>query len=117
VDAGGCPAREWPDDSHKLTARALESRGLARVRRKGKLWHAILTEDGQYYLDHGRYPEPAQQEPALPPGLTEPGQAAGQAAVMTARRAVRQATTSQERLSLRAARARIASARQRTRHR
>jgi excisionase family DNA binding protein len=105
--AGGCPAREWPDDSHKLTARALESRGLTRVRRKGKLWHAILTEDGQYYLDHGRYPESAQQEPAPAPGLTEPGQATGQAAIMTARLAVRQAITSQERRSLSAARARI----------
>jgi excisionase family DNA binding protein len=105
--ADGCPAREWPDESHKLTARALESRGLARVRRKGKLWHAILAEDGQYYLDHGRYPEPPQQEPAPTRGLPESGQAAGQAAIMTARLAVRQATSSQERRSLSAARARI----------
>ena len=106
--ADGCPDREWPDESHKLSARALESRGLARVRRKAKHWHAVLTEDGQHYLDHGRYPEPQQPEsaPALSPA--GPGQAAGRAATTTARRAVRRATSSQERNSLRAARARIA---------
>ena len=38
--ADGCPDREWPAESHMLSARTLESRGLARARRKGKLWHA-----------------------------------------------------------------------------
>jgi hypothetical protein len=30
----GCPPRDWPDESHKNTARALASRGLAEVGRK-----------------------------------------------------------------------------------
>jgi hypothetical protein len=55
--ADGCPHRAWPDESHKLSARALQSRGLARVTRKGKRWHAVLSEDGRHYLDHGTYPD------------------------------------------------------------
>ena len=106
--ADGCPDREWPDESHKLSARALESRGLARVRRKGKLWHAVLTDDGQHYLDHGRYPEPQPPEPVLPQNPAGRGQEAGRAAAMTARLAVRQAISGQDRRSLSAARARIA---------
>jgi excisionase family DNA binding protein len=106
--ADGCPDREWPDESHKLSARALESRGLARVRRKGKLWHAVLTDDGQHYLDHGRYPDPQLPEPRFPLDPAGPAQAPGKAAAMTARLAVRQATSSQDRRSLSAARARIA---------
>ncbi|KEZ34253.1 hypothetical protein CEDDRAFT_04406, partial [Frankia sp. CeD] len=27
----GCPPRDWPDQSHKLTARVLEGRGLVQV--------------------------------------------------------------------------------------
>ena len=106
--ADGCPDREWPDESHKLSARALESRGLARVRRKGKLWHAVLTEDGQDYLDHGRYLEPQLPEPGFPLNPVGPGQATGRTATMTARLAVRHAISSHDRSSLSAARARIA---------
>ncbi len=54
--AQGCPDADWPDEGHKNSARALESRGLTRVLRTGKLWHAVVTADGQYYLDHGCYP-------------------------------------------------------------
>jgi excisionase family DNA binding protein len=104
----GCPDCEWPDESHKLSARALESRGLARVRRRGKRWHAVLTEDGQHYLDHGHYAQPQLPEPASPLSLARSGQTAGPSATMTARRAVRQATSSQERRSLSAARTCIA---------
>src|SRR5271163_4395901 len=89
--ADDCPDREWPDESHKLSARALESRGLARVRRKGKLWHAVLTEDGQHYLDHGRYPEPQLPEPGFPLNPAGPGKPTGRPASMTARLAIRQA--------------------------
>lgn len=105
--ADGCPDREWPDESHKLSARALESRGLARVRRKGKVWHAVLTDDGQHYLDHGRYPDPLP-EPAFHLTPAGSGHAPGRPATMTARLAVRQAISSQDRRSLSAARARIA---------
>lgn len=106
--ADGCPDREWPDESHKLSARALESRGLARVRRKDKHWHAVLTGDGQHYLDYGRYPEPQQPEPVPAPRLVEAGHSPGRDAIAAARRAVRIATSSQERSSLSAARARVA---------
>jgi hypothetical protein len=106
--ADGCPDREWPDESHKLSVRALESRGLARVRRRGKLWHAVLTEDGQHYLDHGHYPQPQLPESASPLSLAKSEPTAVRAATTTARLAVRQATSSQERRSLGATRARIA---------
>lgn len=55
----GCPDRDWPDQSHKLTARSLAGRGLADVRRKKKIWTATITAAGQYYLDHGK-PPPSQ---------------------------------------------------------
>jgi hypothetical protein len=53
----GCLHRDWPDESHKNTARALASRGLAEVCRKKKVWTATITSAGMYYLEHGR-PEP-----------------------------------------------------------
>jgi excisionase family DNA binding protein len=57
--ADGCPERLWPDESHKNTARALQSRGLAQVSRKHKVWTASITEAGRYYLEHGAYkPKP-----------------------------------------------------------
>jgi excisionase family DNA binding protein len=52
----GCPDRDWPDHSHKLTARSLAGRGLADVRRKRKVWTATITDTGSYYLKHGKLP-------------------------------------------------------------
>lgn len=49
----GCPARDWPDEGHKVMARAMTYRGLADVRRKHKVWTATITDAGRYYLDHG----------------------------------------------------------------
>ena len=57
---GGSPARDWPDESHKTTARALENRGLVTVSRRTGVWAATITAAGQHYLDHGDYPEPEQ---------------------------------------------------------
>lgn len=51
--AEGCPQRDWPDESHKNTARALASRGLAEVGRKSKFGTATITSAGEYYLKHG----------------------------------------------------------------
>lgn len=60
--ADGCPERSWPDETHKNTARALESRGLVEVRRKRKIWTATITEAGNHYIEHGSYkPNPALQ--------------------------------------------------------
>jgi excisionase family DNA binding protein len=56
----GCPDRDWPGHSHKLTARSLAGRGLADVRRKKKVWTATITDTGRYYLKHGKLP--ASQE-------------------------------------------------------
>jgi hypothetical protein len=57
--ADGCAGRAWPDEGHKQTARALESRGFVKVRRREGGWHADLLPDGQHYLDHGDYPRTA----------------------------------------------------------
>ncbi|TCO15720.1 excisionase family DNA binding protein [Kribbella steppae] len=72
----GCPPRDWPDQTHKNTARALASRGLARVGRKNKVWTAGITEAGEFYLSHGHpmpRPEPPETGtaalPAQPPAL------------------------------------------------
>ena len=59
----GCPDRDWPDQSHKLTARSLAARDLADVRRTKKIWTATITAAGQYYLEHGK--PPPSREPDL----------------------------------------------------
>lgn len=53
--ADGCPDGAWPDDTHKHSARALETRGLVAVRRRNGVWHAKLRPGGQHYLEHGDY--------------------------------------------------------------
>ena len=60
--AARCPICDRPRESHKNSALALKSRDLARVRRNGKLWQAVLTGDGQHYLDRGRHSEPRTPE-------------------------------------------------------
>ena len=104
--ADGCPGRDWPDETHKNTARALDSRGLAWVSRKRKLWQAVLTPDGRHYLDHGRYPQlptPERHASVSPAGS---GTTALRSGLATPRQAIRQAATSQDRRSLQAARTR-----------
>ena len=67
----GCPPGRWADETHKASARALASRGLAQVGRPkstGGAWSATLTEVGRYYLDHGRYPAPPPDPPARAAG-------------------------------------------------
>lgn len=41
--------------AHRITARALERRGLVKVSGHGDSWTAAVTETGQFYLQHGRY--------------------------------------------------------------
>lgn len=48
---------------HRITARALERRGLVKVQGRGHSWTAALTVGGRYYLDHEEY-EPS---PGLEP--------------------------------------------------
>jgi hypothetical protein len=55
--AEGCPERDWLDETHKHSARALANRGLVRVSRSGGRWTATLTDEGKYFHQHGEYPE------------------------------------------------------------
>lgn len=79
--ADGCPDGVWPDDTHKLSARALETRNLAAVARRDGRWHARLKPDGAHYLAHGTYPHP-------PPTPTPPTPAATAAPAAARRRRV-----------------------------
>jgi len=76
--ADGCPERDWPDETHKHSARALAARGLVKVSRSSGRWSAALTEDGKYVHQHGEYPTshrfgPKPPEPA--PSVDAPTEA------------------------------------------
>lgn len=45
----GCPDGVYPDDSysHRVSARALQSRGLILISGRGARWQATLTERGR----------------------------------------------------------------------
>lgn len=62
--AEGCPEGKWPADdfSYKTSAIALNSRGLAAIKGRGRAWMASITEAGTHYLEHGTYP-PAETPP------------------------------------------------------
>lgn len=53
------PADAPADTTFKLSARALQTRGLATVRRVKGVWTATLTDDGRFYAEHGHYPPTA----------------------------------------------------------
>ena len=40
----------------RLTARALSSRRLVKIKGRGPQWHGELTDAGRHYLDHEEYP-------------------------------------------------------------
>lgn len=48
--AEGTPKRDWPDWTHRTTAKALQARGLVRVRGHGSAWTATVTERGKRVL-------------------------------------------------------------------
>jgi hypothetical protein len=54
-----CPDGMWRDFTYKTTAYALAARGLVKVDRRRKQWSATITEEGEFYLSRGRYPEEA----------------------------------------------------------
>jgi hypothetical protein len=67
----GCPEGVWADFTYKTTAYALASRGLANVVRRRDSWSAAITEDGEFYLTHGRYPaDPESLGEGLPSAET-----------------------------------------------
>lgn len=51
----GSPDGVWEGTSYKRSAYALVDRDLITVDRRRRSWSAALTEDGRYYLQHGRY--------------------------------------------------------------
>ncbi|WP_397519373.1 hypothetical protein [Rhodococcus pyridinivorans] len=75
----GCPDREWPDYAHRLSARALASRGLVKIRGHGPTWTATITDAGQAYLEQGRQeprhsgPRPPAADGVRPKGPAEGG--------------------------------------------
>lgn len=59
--ADGCPEGVWEDFTYKTTAIALQGRHSAKVSKRGG-WHAEITDDGRYHLQHGEYPgEPPRE--------------------------------------------------------
>ncbi|WP_408993584.1 hypothetical protein [Streptomyces sp. 1268] len=46
----GCPSGFWPDSAYKVSAQALQSRGLIKVTKRRRQWDAKLTDKGQLYL-------------------------------------------------------------------
>lgn len=64
---GGCPERDWPDETHKSTAKALQSRRLVTVRRRNGVWSAEPTPAGLYFAKHGTYPDGHWSEQASEP--------------------------------------------------
>lgn len=54
------------DDEHvklRITARALESRGLVSISRRTGRWRATLTDAGRHYLEHGGHPDAVDEPP------------------------------------------------------
>ncbi|MGP4019138.1 hypothetical protein [Saccharopolyspora sp. 5N708] len=45
----------------RVSARALAARGLVRVSRSDG-WHAMITDAGRYYVEHGHHPEQSVQD-------------------------------------------------------
>ncbi|WP_176482066.1 hypothetical protein [Streptomyces albidoflavus] len=49
----GCPEGVWPDSTHKVSAQALQSRGLIKVTKRRGHWNAQLTDRGRQCLADG----------------------------------------------------------------
>lgn len=60
----GCPQRDWPNETHKTSAVALQNRRLVTVSRKNGAWKAVATDAGRYFAEHGTYPPGHWPEPA-----------------------------------------------------
>ncbi|MFC8796893.1 hypothetical protein ACFT2C_04120 [Promicromonospora sp. NPDC057138] len=62
----GCPAGTYDDDgyAHRISARALQSRGLVVIKGRGATWSATITDSGIAYL---AAPEVAEVAPVRAP--------------------------------------------------
>lgn len=56
----GCPSGVYEGWSHRVTARALQHRGLIHVQGHGPSWVATIEPAGAYYLEHGTYQRDAE---------------------------------------------------------
>lgn len=63
--AEGTPEREWPDWTHRSTAKTLQARGLVKVRGHGQAWTAVITDLGRRVLA-GEAPAPDGSVKTLP---------------------------------------------------
>ena len=67
----GCPDGVWTDFTYKTTSYSLRDRGLALVSKKGGIWRAEITPQGDAYLDSGQLPKGRKIDPGrrtTPPG-------------------------------------------------
>lgn len=54
-----------PEDAGlRISGRALQSRGLVKISRRGGGWQAVITAAGEFYLKHGHHP--GQRGPGQP---------------------------------------------------
>jgi hypothetical protein len=56
--AEGCPSGVYEDTFHRISAAALQTRGLIEVSGRGRSWEAKLTGAGEEYLNEVDGPEP-----------------------------------------------------------
>lgn len=72
----GCPEGLWPDSTYKVSAQALQSRGLIKVTKRRGRWDAQLTDKGRQYLADGRTSpgERSNEAPEVPMGMLTPPQ-------------------------------------------
>ncbi len=56
----GCPSGVYEGWAHRVTARALQHRGLIHVQGHGPSWVATIEPAGVYYLEHGTYQRDAE---------------------------------------------------------
>lgn len=75
----GLPERDWPDWTHRTTAKALQSRGLVEVRGHGEAWTAMITDLGRRVLSgeeqvpaRGRRPGPKPSATSTRPRVNKP---------------------------------------------
>lgn len=61
--ADGCPGEVT--NALKISARALESRRMVKIRGRGAHWSAEILERGSTYLEHGMFPDEVAAEEAL----------------------------------------------------
>jgi hypothetical protein len=75
----GCPERDWPDYTHRTTAKVLQNQGLVKVTDHGAGWTATVTEAGRAALAGAAPARPASR-------LTRPGPARASTPAEGARR-------------------------------